>query len=189
MAPLRRKLVAPPCSVICHGLCEIKIVEHFRSTLRTGIRDFSRNAGRSSLEVQNLVDQLTGIPGLKNEKDFCRCYKLEVHERKQFLANHKIFLLMDKDAAPDSLWKSYKNGSLFRGLWIEPYVVPIYFEPDFDTVSSSAGFAIDKERHKPDQVQKYLLSRPDYLRALAAKKSLTNLHVLLDYLKDKGFDV
>lgn len=182
-----RKPAYSPCSIICHGLCEVKIAEHLCSRLRVKIRPFSKNCGKSSLEVQNLPFQLRGVPGMKDRVDFLKCYKLEKREFEAFLSQHKIFALMDRDSADDATWKAYKDGSLFANLWFAPFVVPIYFEPDLDVVSSMAGYPIDKKGHKPDQVEKHLNADKTYLRDLAAIENATNLKSLLDYLKLRGF--
>lgn len=189
MRPTQRKPAFAPCSIICHGLCEVKIAEHLRTRLRIGIRPFSKNSGTTSLEVQNLPYQLSGVPGLKNKAEFCKCYKLEKSEHDSFWAQHKIFVLMDRDAADAVTWKAYKDGSLFRDLWIAPYVVPIYFEPDLDAVSEKAGYPVGKKGHKPEQIEKYLLRHRSYLRDLAAVTTSTNLVVLLDYLKQRNFPI
>ena len=189
MRPTQRKLAFPPCSIICHGLCEIKITEYLRTRLRTGIRPFSKNNGKTSLEVQNLPYQLSGVPGMKNKAEFCKCYKLEKSECDPFLAQHKIFALMDRDAADSTTWKAYKDGSLFKDLWFAPYVVPIYFEPDLDAVSEMAGYPIGKKGHKPEQIEKYLLGDRSYLRNLASVTNSANLILLLDYLKQRNFPI
>ena len=97
---------------------------------------------------------------------------------------------MDKDAADPKTWNLYKQGKLFEGLWVAPYAVAIFFEPDLDNVSSLAGYPIKKSEHKPDQIQKYLAyPKSNYLRDLAAMKSSTNLGLLLDYLNGRGYQI
>lgn len=187
---MNRKIHFPPCSIVCHGLCEVKIAEHLRSRLRVGIRAFGNNGGKNALEVQNLPSQLTLIPGLQSERDFCKSYRLTKSEAKPFLSKHRIFLMMDQDAADPATWQAYKDGSLFRNLWISPYAIPIYFEPNLDEVSARAGYPIDKKEHKPDQVQKHLIHpRANYLMDLAAQRSQTNLDQLLVFLKNNGYSL
>ena len=171
-------------------MCELRIAEYLRSKLRTGIRGFSNNSGRTSLEVQNLPTQLTKIPGMRDQNAFCKAYGLSKSEIVPFSSSHKIFFLMDKDAADAKTWNLYKQGKLFEDLWVAPYAVAIFFEPDLDNVSSLAGYPIKKSEHKPDQIQKYLAyPKSNYLRDLAAMKSSTNLALLLDYLKGRGYQI
>ena len=187
---MSRTIRFPPCSIVCHDLCEVKIAEHLRSKLRIGIRSFSKNGGKNSLEVQNIPIQLAGIPGMKDASSFCRIYGLSKNENAPFLSQHRIFFLMDRDAADRKTWSAYKEGSLFHNLWVAPYAVPIFFEPDLDTLSSLAGYPIDKKSHKPDQIQKFL-SHPNknYLGDIASLSSHTNLSLLLDYLRSQGFSI
>ena len=174
-----------PCSVVCHGECELVLVRSIQNKKRRFLNPLSERNGKSSIEINTLNKFLnrrypTKADYIKENKSVL-CLK-----NKKEIINHKIFSLMDKDNTDDYLFNAYKNKTLFSGFWWgeDELIFPLYFYPDMDTVFSNHGYPINVNKHKPTQYFRYLTTDYDgvirMLSSLDPKES--NIRELLDYL-------
>lgn len=176
-----------PCSIVCHGECELVLAKQIQSKKRRDLNPLSRDSGGHPIMINTINSFLySKYPDrklyIKSNKD-----RLCLGKDKE-IVNHKIFTIMDKDDASDDLFESYKNKDLFKDYWWgqDNLIVPIYFVPNMDTVFSKHGFPIDTKGKKPAQFFKYLTTQYDsvidMLRNLRPNES--NISELLNYLDE-----
>jgi hypothetical protein len=174
-----------PCSVVCHGECELILVQQIQVKKRRFLNPLSKDKGRQSILINTINHYLNSLfpdkkAYIKKNRDL-----LQVDKDKNFI-KHKIFTIMDKDEASDELFESYKNKSLFKEYWWgkEDLIVPIYFDPNMDAVFNNHGIVIDTNKQKPAQYFKHLTTQYDkiieMLRSLSGKES--NIKEMFDYL-------
>lgn len=175
-----------PCSIVCHGECELILVKQIQNKKRRFLNPLAEDNGRQSILVNTLNFYLNKLSPTK--KTYIKKYKdLLAVDKEANLVNHKIFTIMDKDDTSEEMMKKYINKSLFKDYWWgqEDIIEPIYFIPDMDTVLSKHGIIINKNKSKPTQYFEYLTTQYeriiDILRSLDSNES--NIKILFDYLE------
>ncbi len=53
--------------------------------------------------------------------------------------NFFVIIIMDLDDADDETIEKYKNKEMFKGHWLEPYIIPIWNNKNLDEVLFSVG--------------------------------------------------
>ena len=61
---------------------------------------------------------------------------------------------MDTDDCTDEERENFKNGSMFSGHWLRPYIIPIYDSPNLEEVFWESGLLHQKPR-KEDKASTY----------------------------------
>lgn len=174
-----------PCSIICHGECELVLVKQIQNKKRRFLNPLSKDNGKHSILINTINHYLCSL--FPDEKTYIKKNKdlLQLDKDKNII-NHKIFIIMDRDNATDELFESYKNKSLFKDYWWgkKDLIVPIYFDPDMDTILNKHGVVIDTRRNKPTQYFKYLTTQYDTIIELlkSLKPNESNIKELFDYL-------
>lgn len=175
-----------PCSVICHGECELILVKQVQGKRRRNLNPLARDNGKSSILINTINHYLE--KHFPDKRTYIKTYRdlLFIDKDTGSIKNHKIFTIMDKDDAPDELFESYMDKSLFNNYWWgkENLIEPIYFNPNMDVVLKNHGIKIDTSKHKPAQYFRLLTTRYDEIISifnnLSDKES--NIKLLFEYL-------
>ena len=175
-----------PCSIICHGECELIIVKQIQGKKRRKLNPLAKDNGRNSILINTINHYLE--KNYPDKKTYIRKNKdlLQLDKDTGRIINHKIFAIMDKDDADDKLFESYINKTLFKEYWWgeDDLMEPIYFDPDMDTVLKAHGIKIDTSCHKPAQYFKLMTTKYDEIidvfMNLSEKES--NIRKLFEYL-------
>ena len=175
-----------PCSIVCHGECELIFVKQIQIKKRRNLNPLSEKNGKQSILINTINHFLKcRFPDehsyIRKNKDF-----LLIDNESKKIIKHKIFTIMDKDDTPDDVFLKYKSKELFKDFWWgkEDLIVPIYFDPNLDTVLIRHGFKIDSSKHKPAQYFKLMTTQYDEVIELLCflDKKETNIKVLFEYL-------
>lgn len=185
-----RKIHYHPCSTVCHGECEQILVKQIQVRTHKPLNPLSEKNGRRSIIINTVNDYLSAH--FPTEKEYILAFKdcLKV-DKKRGILDHKIFVIMDKDDTPDTLFEQYKNGQLFLPYWWgkKNMIVPIYFYPNMDEVFKKHGYKIDTSNHKPAQYLKLLTLK--YSEVVAMLKSLSklesNIKDFIEYVENYNY--
>ena len=125
-----------PCSIVCHGECELIIVKQIQEKNRRNLNPLAKDNGRNSILINTINHYLERLfpdkkAYIKKNRDL-----LAIDKNSGNILNHKIFTIMDKDDAADELFCSYLDKTLFQDYWWgkEELIEPIYFNPNMDVV-------------------------------------------------------
>lgn len=176
-----------PCSIICHGECECVIAKQIQIKKRRDLNVIGDKNGKKCIEINSINSFL--IHNFPTKQAFIRANKecLCVDKKTKRIINHKIISIMDKDQTSEAIFESYTNGKLFAEFWYgeEELMLPLYFNPDLDTIFNKHGFKIDTRKHKPAQYFKYMTTQ--YSKVEEMLKSLneaeSNIRLLFEYLE------
>ena len=183
---MNQKIKYLPCSVVCHGECELIIVKQIQSKKRRNLNPLSKDNGRNSILINTINHYLDKYFPDKKAYIKKNRHLLQIDKKENKIIKHKIFTIMDRDDADDNLFNSYLDKSLFKNYWWgnENLIVPIYFVPNMDAVLIKHGFQIDTRKHKPSQYFKLMTTKYDEIitlfKSLDNKES--NIICLFDYL-------
>lgn len=137
--------------VIAHGASEYQIASYIKRNLRIPLEIIARDNGRHSIQINGLAAQLKKL--YPTQSALLTEINAKVENKK--LADFTVFTIMDTDdCAPPSLCEKYKDRSLFDGLWIQPYIQPIYNTPSLEHILFNAGI-IDKMLSDSEKMQVY----------------------------------
>ena len=176
-----------PCTIICHGECEYVIAKQIQIKKRRNLNVVGDKNGKKCIEITSLNHFLSHK--YPHKEAFIKAYKdyLCIAKENKKIIDHKIFAIMDKDQTPDNLFNSYLSGKMFDGYWYseEQMIVPIYFNPDLDTVFNNHGFKIDVHKHKPAQYFKYMTTQYDKVEEMLKNlpDAESNIKTLFEYLE------
>ena len=125
--------------VIVHGKSEYDIVKYIKSKLRIPMEPYSRDNGRSSIEISSLKDILNNqdfstIRGFTN-----RFPKVECDDKGK-PKNVKIFMIMDVDRTSEADFIAYKDKSFFPKTWLKHMLVPIWNNNNLEEVLEQIGY-------------------------------------------------
>ena len=122
--------------VIAHGKSEMMMAEYIRSNLRLNMKILTKDKGRSSIQINGLLNFINSDSRLKNLKSIEESFFPEVIKRQ--MIGCKIFIIMDLDDCNDIDAEKYKSGKMFENSWLKDYIVPIWCCPDFDVAMKNA---------------------------------------------------
>lgn len=178
-----RRLILSPCSIICHGACEVEIAKYLKQKYRMPVKIFSDDNGKKSIELTGLYRFMHKPPFDSKDAYIQACDEaIEINENGD-LVNHKIFIVIDEDGY-SVVAKKLLSKELFADHWAKEYIVPILSVRDLDECIIKAGFDLDTHDHKPLQYN-YLLKRNDLCYPLFFEKldkNKTNIIDLISYL-------
>ena len=183
---MNRKVKYLPCSIVCHGECEVILVKQIQAKMRRNLNPLSKDGGSNSILINTINHYLEKrFPEkktyIKKNNDL-----LNVDKENHKILNHKIFTIMDRDDSSDELFASYLDKSLFKDYWWgqEQLIEPIYFDPNMDAVLRKYGIEINAHSSKPSQYFKLLTTKYDDIidvfKNLDEKSS--NIKMLFEYL-------
>ena len=169
---------------IVHGESELTICEHIASNLRIKHKDIGEQLGKSSIQINKLMKFLNSDSRFNTETGFKRTFTdIEKDEKK--LIKFKIFIIMDTDDCDEQTKQNYKTGLMFKGHFLEPYIVPIYNEPNLESTMASIGIIIkDKKEYKkifPVNSKGINLEKIKFFSDKLRKSPNTNMEVYVDY--------
>ena len=176
-----------PCSIICHGECEYVIAKQIQIKKRRDLNVIGDKNGKKCIEINSLITFINHKFPSKEAYIKANKESLCFDKKTKKISNHKVVAIMDKDQTPDAMFDSYVSGKMFAGIWYgeEKLILPIYFNPDLDTVFNNHGFKIDTRKHKPAQYFKYMTTQyskvEDMLKGLSDAES--NIRLLFKYLE------
>lgn len=115
------------------------------------IEIFSDNNGKKSIQINSLLKYLKQ-DRFNNVKKFAETYDIEFKDKK--LNKFKLFIIMDTDDCSELEKNNYINKTMFKGLVLEEYIIPIYNINNLEDVLFKA--AIIKEKIKDDdKIEQY----------------------------------
>ena len=141
---------------IVHGQSEYKICTHIKSNLRIKHEIISRDKGKSSIQISGLKDFLASFSFLKSPMRLAKEYGLEISKNK--LVNLKIFIIMDVDDCTESEKKEFQDKTMFKGLWLYDYIIPIFNDPNLEKTMSKCGITV---KNKKDYITIFPISNGD----------------------------
>ncbi|MDD4243059.1 MAG: hypothetical protein PHG08_01995 [Bacilli bacterium] len=184
--PRKRKVNYCKCIVICHGKCEEIFSENLKHNLK--IKMYIHKRKNSSIQITSLLNELNSyyFSSIENLEQL-----IDIKKVKGKIHNFKVFILMDTDE-PElrrEMIEKYKNKRMFKNHWLKNYIVPIYFEDNFDNVLKDLGYEIDINC-KTDSYRKIFPGKNgdrkafEDLRNNIRRSQKTNLIEFLDYLAE-----
>ena len=137
--------------VIVHGASEFQIASYIKRNLRLPMEIIGKDNGKHNIQINGLKDYLK--KQFPTQKVFLDKANAKVENKK--IADIKVFTIMDTDdCAPPSLCKKYKDKSLFNGIWLQPYIFPIYNSPSLEHILYKAKI-IDKMLSDDEKMREY----------------------------------
>ena len=126
--------------VIAHGASEYQIASYIKRNLRIPMEIKARDSGRHSIQINGLAAYLKKLYPTQN----ALLDDVNANQKNKKLVDFAVFTIMDTDDCdPPSLCKKYKDRTIFDGLWIQPYIYPIYNTPSLEHILYNANI-IDK---------------------------------------------
>ena len=150
----RKKKVIQQTKVITivHGQSEYVLCSHVKSNLRIKHEIIYRDKGKTSIQVNGLVDLLSRDRRLKSRNSLKREFP-DID-----LENFKLFIIMDVDDCNSVTKEKFKNKELFKDFWLYPHIVPIYNEPKLEKTMEDIGITI---QHKKEYITIFPTSHGD----------------------------
>ena len=179
--------------VIAHGKSELMMTQHIKINLRLNIDILSNKNGRSSIQVNGLLNYINSDSRLKNLSAIQDYFSPEIAKRK--IIGCKIFPVMDLDDCDSIEAEKYKSGEMFNNSWLKEYIVPIWCEPNFDVAMKKLGLikALPSDSQKADTYSKIFsidhsngtnLGEIEAFRYRLKNNSCTNLGLFVEYCID-----
>lgn len=179
--------------VIVHGKSEKQIVQYIKSNLRLKMEIYSDKNGEKAIQITSLKNTFNNKI-FKSFNNFIKEYediKLS-DDYKSIEDNFKVFIIMDTDDCTEKQKIDYKNKEMFKDHWLYKYIVPIYNNPELETVLTKAKVPFKKtgDKRKKEYVKlfptdpKYNKSDEIQIKELYEKLkkiNSTNLDLFLDF--------
>lgn len=181
--------------VICHGKSELQVARYISTNLRLGIKTYAKDNGKHSIQITSLMDVLNAAP-FKDPTAFTKEYPVEEtgKGKNRRFPDFRLFIIMDTDDCTDEQREHFKDGSMFSGHWLSPYIVPIYDSPNLEEVLWKSG-VIEKKPDKGNKATTYekvfpinkkelsvdTISQVNYLKKCLTGNTHTNLPEYIDY--------
>ncbi len=131
------------CVVIVHGKSELNMVQYIKSNLHLPIKMYSKDNGRSSIQINGLT-KLLNSGKFKSVSEFVDEYTVEYDKKTKSLKNFKLFIIMDTDDCDDITKDKYISSQLFDSYWLKPYIVPIYNIRNIEDVMIKAKIMVKR---------------------------------------------
>lgn len=176
--------------VIVHGKSELLMMEYLKRKFRLNIAIISNNNGKSSIQVNGLLNFISSNTKLKSLKVVEKEFIPNVVGNK--LIDCPIFTIMDLDDCDEKEAELYRTGKMFAGTWIEEYILPIWFSPHFDEAMKKAELLnkLPSDKEKGKVYTNLFKNEMNGLKELTVFKEKmekcknTNIEVLVQYLAD-----
>lgn len=181
--------------IVCvlHGKSEKIICEALRSHYKIKLKIISSNNGKSSIQIDGVIDHISNHKPLNNRKDFESNFD-DIKKSGKKYKDLKIYILMDTDDVSDANKKNrYIDGSLFSDHWASEYIVPIYFNPNLEAIMREIGVDINSKNKTIDYSK--LVDDGDFIEKLCSSDELlevleksenTNLDKLIKHCRNSA---
>lgn len=126
--------------VVVHGKSEVMLCRRISQLLRMPMEILSRKGGEESILISRLPEYLSERP-FDSELSLHKQYPaFEYMPRKDTsMPNLRIFTIMDVDM-DSHLLKRYLSKDLFQGVLFQDRIVPIFSNPNLDSVMDEIGY-------------------------------------------------
>ena len=179
--------------VIVHGKSELMMTQHIKSNLRLNMYIISNKNGRSSIQVNGLLNYINSDSRLKNLSAMQKSFSPEIVKRK--IKGCKIFSIMDLDDCDSIEAEKYKSGEMFNNSWLKECIVPVWCEPNFDVAMKKSGLikTLSSDSQKADTYSRIFridhsnetnLGEIEAFRDRLKNIPCTNLGLFVDYCVD-----
>ena len=178
--------------VICHGKSEKQMCEFLKSNLRIRIAIESDKKGEKSIQITSVMKMLNGRK-FKTLQSFMQTFDdVESFSPKRLSDDFKIFIIMDTDDCSDLQKKDFKSKEMFKKHWAYQYIVPIYNDPELESVLVKSNIKFEKkgDERKKEYIKifptdiKYIKNEmvqiEDFYKNLKKNKN-TNLDVFIEF--------
>ena len=175
--------------IICHGKSECILCQSLKSNLRLPIEIISDNNGTKSIQITSITKFLKRMD-LKNIKQIKKNYKRINIDKKNYIKDFKIFIIMDldeKELSEEDI-NNYKTKKMFKEFDYYDYIEPIYNDKNLDEVIESFGYKIDK-KNKTFSYRKIFpgingdMKSFKQIKECFSKTKKSNMIILLNYLE------
>lgn len=137
--------------VIAHGASEYQIASYIKRNLRIPMEIKARDSGRHSIQINGLAAYLKKLYPTQS----ALLDDINANQKNKKLVDFTVFTIMDTDDCdPPSLCQKYKDKTIFDGLWIQPYIKPIYNTPSLEHILYNANI-IDKMLSDDEKMRVY----------------------------------
>ena len=141
---MRRKPTKLSVLSIVHGKSELLMCSSVNSNLQIKHEIHSKDKGRSSIQVNSVMNELNSKKFNMSLKKFSQEHDIEYDSKNNKLVNFKLFIIMDLDDCSLEKAKQFKDKSMFNGHPLYDYIVPIYNYPNLEQTMQDIGINIDK---------------------------------------------
>ena len=140
---------------MCHGKSELLISGHLRSALHLPLEDYGRNNGKNNIQIANIMKELN-TKTFKTQEEFLRRYPSVKTDAKNRLAQgFQFFIIMDTDDCTEKEKEEFLNKKMFKGHWLEPYIIPIVNQKNLEEVMKNTGIQYEMIKNK-EKTQTYI---------------------------------
>lgn len=152
---MRKKIKLSYCKIfaLCHGQSELYISGHLRSSLHLPLDDYARSNGRNNIQIRSLLAVLNNSI-FKTPRAFLNEYR-NIQDPKGNPKNLRFYIIMDTDDCTKEEKRDFLNKRMFKGHWLEPYIIPIANEKNLEEVMKDAKIEYEKI-HKNDKSKEYI---------------------------------
>ena len=156
---------------IVHGQSEYCICTSIRSNLRLKHEIIARDKGKTSIQVTSVMDILNDNR-YKDYDCFIR-YFPDVEHKKSRLFGFTLFIIMDVEDCTAEQKNKYINKAMFRGHWLNEYIVPIYNDPKLEATMKEANI---KYKHKE------IKDKSEYITIFPTNHGDLDINIAREYL-------
>lgn len=189
---MKKKIPINYCKIfaMCHGKSELLISGHLRSALHVPLEDYGRNNGKNNIQIANIIKELNTKP-FKTQEEFLRKYPtVKIDEKNKIAKGFQFFIIMDTDDCTKKEKEDFLNKKIFKGHWLEPYIVPIANQKNLEEVMKNAGIQYETIKNK-EKTQTYIKIFPKVqskVRTLNDVKYIEEIKEKLDDCKKTNME-
>lgn len=176
--------------VIVHGKSELMMAEYIKSNLKLNMAILSNANGKSSIQVNGLLDFMKSDTRLKSIRTLEREFLPKVVGKR--VEDFKVFTLMDLDDCTEKMAEKYKTKEMFESSWLYEYIVPIWSVPNFDIAMKKANVIKELPNSKEkastyskvfpmDHLNRTNIGEIEEFARLIKDSKCTNLKEFVDY--------
>lgn len=155
---------------IVHGKSELLMCRSLKSNLKIKHEIHARNKGKSSIQVNSIINELESKKFNMGLKKFSQEFGIEYNKKK--LINFKLFIIMDLDDCEEKQAKEFRDKSMFIGHPLYDYIEPIYNDPNLEGTMKEIGVNINpKEKIR------------GYFRIFPTNKGDLDIDMAIDFLE------
>ncbi len=130
---------------IVHGKSEYCICKSVQSNLRLKQEIIARDKGRSSIQINGIIEFLNKDKRFKSIDVFKKHFP-DIEYKNKELINFCLFIIMDVDDCNADMKEKFKNKSLFKQHWLYKYIVPIFNDPNLEKTMKDANIPVHKKK-------------------------------------------
>ena len=142
---IKKSIVSMKIITIVHGKSEYCICKSIQSNLRLKQEIIARDKGKSSIQINGIMDFLNTDKRFKSIDTFKR-YFPDIEYKNKELINFYLFIIIYVDYLDTNIKEKFKNKSLFKNHWLYQYIIPIYNDPNLEKTMKDAGILIHKKK-------------------------------------------